>query len=375
MKILFLGNLNSVFLSEFAKRLQSHDYTIHAFDPISFRFTDFNLKVTRQFSKPPGILNRIPKIGYAIKILLLRRRLNQYRNYDICHIHYNLKIYSYLVKTIQNISSFLVVTVYGSDFYKRSHRDKQIQEKIYQAADRITCSNERTVEDFLDYYQKGLSQKTSIRRYGLRVLDLLDELKSESKNDSKKILNIPINPIIVTCGTNSYRYQNHEKMIEMMRTVYSKYGKDVLFIFPLTYGEEKQKKEIGHLLENEDFPVRFFTKHMSFKDVARLRRVSDILINILETDQMSGAMLEHLHAGSIVITGSWLPYDILYEKGAFLCKIDSVQALDQKVMDVIANMDEYKDRIKINMSIVNEIARWDKNLKGWLELYNESEFL
>ena len=65
-------------------------------------------------------------------------------------------------------------------------------------------------------------------------------------------------------------------------------------------------------------PIKYFlalthiiTKRLNDQELTNLRLNCEVFINLQDTDQLSGAMLETLCADKIVITGSWLNYDVL----------------------------------------------------------------
>ena len=103
--------------------------------------------------------------------------------------------------------------------------------------------------------------------------------------------------------------------------------------------------------------------------MARLRKASDIMINVQDTDQLSCSMLEHMYARNIIITGSWLLYDILYQKGAYLIKVDSLQEVGEKLLDSIKNFSLHQRLLSPNAKIADEIDRWDRNIKEWSKFF------
>jgi hypothetical protein len=94
------------------------------------------------------------------------------------------------------------------------------------------------------------------------------------------------------------------------------------------------------------------------------------MLQLQITDQFSGSMQEHLFARNVVITGSWLPYDTLKEKGSYFIEIDKVEDLNDVLPDVINNFSTYEQRTTNNPGVITELSSWGKNIKQWAEMYN-----
>ena len=109
---------------------------------------------------------------------------------------------------------------------------------------------------------------------------------------------------------------------------------------------------------------------MTDDDVARLRRVTDIYINIQKMDQLSGAMLESLYSGSVVITGDWLKYQVLCDEGVFLHKVDDIDAVAQLIADCVGDLQTQKLLCADNTRIIGEMYNRKDLIDRWIDVYN-----
>lgn len=372
MKILFVGYKDSVFIKNLAEELRRRNIYVDIFDPHQLLFFDGTENKTIKYNLFHKVLNRVPGISGLFKLILINRIFKRFeKKYDICNIHFNLRRYSFIANSIKNIGGKLVVTIYGSDFYRNSNISRKIQSKIYKLANIISFANKQMKKDFLDFYGHFYERKITMLRYGLKPLEYIDKLNKESIEDSKKVLGMPDNSLVTACGYNANPEQNHRGIIESILNVKNKLPDNLFFVFPMTYGNKKREIEIEKALDKTNYEFKIFNRFMLDLDVARLRRVSDIMINVQPTDQLSGSMLEHLYAGSIVIAGSWLPYGVLYDRGAFILKVDSIGEIGNKVIEALNNFEDYKKQARRNQSIVDEIGRWERNINQWIKVYKE----
>ena len=109
---------------------------------------------------------------------------------------------------------------------------------------------------------------------------------------------------------------------------------------------------------------------MDFEKMAEYALVSDIMVHVQTTDQLSSTMLEEMYAGSVVVAGSWLPYASLHNKGIFFLDTDSIDGLSGILEEVIVNIDEYKLKCKDNASLVYENSSWESVSGKWYNMWN-----
>ncbi|MCJ7681524.1 MAG: hypothetical protein MUP70_12410, partial [Candidatus Aminicenantes bacterium] len=245
------------------------------------------------------------------------------------------------------------------------------QEKIYNRADLIALLTPQTMQAFNAHYGGRYVGKTTVLRLGLKPLEYIDALAEEQPQAIKEHFEFEKNAIIIACGYNGTPAQNHEQMIESFQKIQSKLPKNCLFLFPMTYGEEAHMHSIEEMLEKSGLAYKIISGFISDPDIARLRKMTDIFINVQKTDHLSGSLLEHLYAGSIVISGRWLPYDILDEKGVFQLYVDTPTEIGNVLLETISNLESYKIRAAANSSIVGDISRWSVNIVKWAQAYQE----
>jgi len=369
--ILILGNRDSVFVSNFALEIEKQDYSPQILDLERWEITSSNGTLLQKFFPPLVILARIPKIGYRLKLIFIRRMLSTLRgHYQICHIHYNLKIYADLASSISRITDRLVVSVWGSDFFRMGSAAREAQKKIYNRADLITFLTTQTMQTFNDYYSGRYADKTKILRLGLKPLEYIDDIRSENPHEIRSHFGIDNNALIIACGYNGTEAQNHKTIIQSIQSVHSKLPKHSLLLFPMSYGDEKHILTVKKLLEQSSLSHKIITGFLSDEDIARLRTISDIFINIQSTDHLSGSLLEHLYAGSIVISGRWLPYEILDDRGVFQLYIDKPEQIGKKLFETMSKLESYKIKAASNPNIVSDVSRWSVNIVKWDQAYS-----
>jgi len=93
------------------------------------------------------------------------------------------------------------------------------------------------------------------------------------------------------------------------------------------------------------------------------------MIQLQKSDQLSGTMQESLFAGSIVITGSWLPYQVLQDEGVYFKSISEFSELPGKLFEIIQNLNKENQKCSRNRSIIHRFSSWEYTINDWLLAY------
>lgn len=379
-KILIVGDVNHTLLKQLSEEMK--DKFSFSVDILSL-FGSYH-RNDKYFSKLYSVsLPSVAESNNLIKIKInqifyykvIKDIIKQLDYYDVINIHYLNPIYRFFVKDLRAKTSKLYVTMWGSDFYRVNDKTRVELKKVFNFCDLITFTNDSMKNDFLNYYC-DYQQKVKVCRFGLEVLKHIDEVKSsnkfeECKNDFLRKYNINSQKKIIACGYNSGYGQQHEKIIEAIRMINKEKLNDVLFLFPMAYGDEKNKRKVELLLQNCDFSYKVLTDYLEGTEIALLRVISDVMINVQTTDQFSGSMQETLYAGNVLINGGWLPYSTFKQEGAFFLEVNDFTELSGKIEFSIDNCAELKSKTKNNRDIIWKLSSWEKNSKDWYNLYKK----
>jgi len=372
MKILFLSRKDSIFVKELIENLIiKYNFEIELIDIFHFEHIWFTKKKIKKISFYPKKFPQNLYLKYLLSIpcsYIYIKKLN--KTYDYIHMFYKKFQYYFLINLLKNKSKKIYLSIFGSDFYKNPI--KIFDKPFYKYTNLITFTNKETQLQFNYLYNQTLTQKTILCPFGQTNHDFIDKIKkNESKDKSKKILDIPKNKIVICCGSNGYPNEQHEQIINQLSKIKNK--SKITLVFPITYGATSQRiNKIKEMVKTKliDFKTIIIDQYLSSEDLARLRICTDILINVRKTDQISGAMLESIYAGSTIITGSWLPYKSLDQAHVNLQKISKISNLQKKLLYCINNNVGLKKQNKKNHTYIGTTYNWNSALPKWNKMYN-----
>lgn len=347
-------------------------YTKQLIENISARYADieFSLLTCAEESRDKIIAKALKHIYCYRTLRDLKTILEQLPVYDAMQMLWIEPQWVYCCRLARTKTKRLNLNVGGSDFYRASAAQRDYKRKLLEKADRITAETKQTILDFKGYYGEA-AQKTGLLPFGIEVLDFIKKNVQVSRDSIKEKFGFPTDKIIVTCGHNANRAHQHMKIIEAIESLSENMKKQIMLVFPMTYNQidEEYIREVSNAVDGTGTAYTILTKFMDFQEMAQYALISDIMIHVQTSDQLSSTMLEEMYAGSVVIAGSWLPYQSLHEMGIYFLDVDTIPDVTGLLQDIVLNMDFYKEKCAGNREIIWKHSSWDEQAPKWHGLW------
>lgn len=353
-----------------------HFYSVYAkqlIENMAKRYDDveFSLLTRTEEYKGKIVTERLRHIYCFWTMIDLQTILEQLPMYDAMQLLWMEKEWVYFHKLIRSKTKRLNLNIGGSDFYRASNTERDYKKKLIECADRVIGQTEDTLENFRSYYGDVAADKLCCFPYGIEVLDYINLNKDKDKNTLRRKYHIPLNKIVITCGHNAGQAHQHIEMIEVINRLPAKIKEQIVCVFPMTYpqGCNEYIDVVDNRLKQTDLQYVILKNFMDFQGMAEYALISDIMIHVQTTDQLSSSMLEEMYAGSIIIAGSWLPYKSLRKMGIYFLDVDTISDVTAVLEDVIVNMESYKDNCKENRALIWQYSSWDEVAPKWHALW------
>lgn len=296
---------------------------------------------------------------------------------DIFHFHYLQ--YSYL-RMIYFFSPerYLICSFWGSDLLRTNDTlNHLVVRDALQRAQCITVQSVELREIVLAKFGRELKQKIAVVKFPLNdeVFKAIDRLQENELQQFKRSYSIPNNKIIVQIGNNASPFNNHLSIVHSLKEL--PVLNELFFVIPFNYGieaanKETYRKKIKDALNENKMQFVFIDDYLNAESLACLRKTSQIMIHLPESDALSGASTEGMYAGTILITGSWLPYSPFQEAGLQYKTIHSVYDLAPALKEAVDSFEEWQSKCGINKSGIAESFSSEKIAKKWLALFSAS---
>ncbi len=316
----------------------------------------------------PGIYRNIrPLLAYRITRAIIMRTmlkcllLKLSSEYDLVDVHFFAREY---IGLLNKLKKPFKISVWGSDFYRMSCAESEGKRLCFERAKLIQCETPTVRKDLIKY-QPSLEGKIRVCNFGIDIIDDIDRIDKHGWTKAYP------NKVVITCGYNGSVGQQHLKMIEAIQKLPTELKNRIIAYFPLTYGlTASYRSRLTEALATVDYEYKLFEKRLTDEELAMLRLETDIALNVQITDSLSSSLLQHLYAGSVVLVGDWLPYEIYDENGIFY-KSTSLQSISTKLIDCIKHINEYKAETKNNREIIRQMSAWNEVAKKQANIYQE----
>lgn len=334
---------------------QTPEVEIVGFNINNWEFTDSKHQIS-VFYKYLQRIKRIPFFGVRLISLFNTGLLKKIsKDYDAIDITFFISTFYPFAKYLVAQNKPYKITIWGSDFYRASPKDLENKRKYIEAARSIQVATGAMKSDISKVYPSVLD-KIIVCNNGL---DNLEEIQKQRLNKGKYLSLTDNEKIIVTCGYNLGRAQQHLRIIESVSALPSRLKEKIHIVIPMTYGQvdNNYKESIVNALSEAKLSFTMLDKSLNKTELADLRLQSDLVINIQTTDALAASLVEHLYAGSILIVGDWLPYSVFDDYSIHYIKTD-INDLIGKIIDVINHFEMYKELCKENILNTERLSSW-----------------
>lgn len=258
----------------------------------------------------------------------------------------------------------------GSDFYRAREAELEYKRTLIEKADVISGETDDIIADFLQVYPEVKDRIRQVN-FGIDVLDEIDVVEDVEVSKLREQLNISDIKMVITCGHNGNKSHQHIAMIHALDKMENNITEQACFVFPMTYPENNDSyiKEVTEALERTKLDYRILMDFMNEKQMAEYAVMSDVMLHVQTTDQLSSTMLEEMYAGTVSVVGGWLPYEMLKKRGIIFWDIDDIGELTNVLADIVMRIDYYREMCKINKAKIQELSSWKSISKKWIEMW------
>lgn len=373
MKVLIIGDLRIIFTYEFITQILYKIPNVEV-DVLNFNSpTSLSLERANEIKKHGGNVFFQPQYRWLRPFRLLWpliriREAFRYRivkQYDLVNIHY-IGSDSWVVPHYMNNAQRLIVSIYGSDLLKAGSKMNSVFHSLFERANAITVATETVEKNLSKRFQSKYEKKILRARYGSLAAEQIGRcIRTYAREECKNAFSFPTDKITVLCGYNASPAQKHHEIISALSTIHEKMKERLYLVFHCSYGGSPEYIEtIQRALDKSGIAGKIVTDYLQGDQLAMFRKSIDIFLNLQPTDVLSASMIEELEAGAIVIKGEWLMYPDLEKKGAWLCSVSDINALGDKICQILNNYESVRSRTSHNIGMT-ELLSWDNEFPHW----------
>lgn len=368
-KVVQLISFSSIYNDNLQNELRNNKEFCELFDQ-----EVINLEIEkREFEKVNGYKEyakngKLKKIFYWLQFNKYLGTKYAFLKGSIVDIQFVSTQYFYLLPFLESTFRKIIISFWGSDLLRLEEKQFFKLKQIVRAANYISFETSEFTRIFKKKIGSGYDAKIRTARFGISLLNDIDAISEKDLSNFASKHGIDRNRKIVAIGYNRGKAHQHLEVVESI----IREGVDpnqLQLVFPWTYGPEDKEyqSEIQKLLDGK-YDYSFIDNSLTNLEVAALREITNYMIQVQTTDVMSSSMLETLYAKNTVITGTWLPYDDIYNAGVVMNTVSSVSEVG-KMLTKVLNEPMKEDILDRNKLIIGDLYTWDSCISTWVELY------
>jgi glycosyltransferase involved in cell wall biosynthesis len=380
MKYLVIGDAGSIFIKQYIEYVlldPQNEIVLIQEGGLTDSYKEFyqknNVKVESLWQKKWSFVQKIPRVRAMVAVPLWCNYIKKkYGEFDCVHIHGVSRSRGDLALRLRKFCRRMIVTVWGDELFRLGEKTLAKFEKYYVIADAVTVATQKMYQDFLKVYGQKYAERLSVNKFAIGLFEKIEKTKS-CMNREELCRSFGIKQpekLAVLVGHNGRPAQRHTEITRALLELPREYAEKITLVYTMTYGVKSEQyveemvaeaKKIG-----SDFVV--LRDFMDEETSARLRCVCDVLLHAQLTDAFSASIQESLYSGSVILNGSWLPYEELPNYRECMVLYDDLSQISTKLMDVIDRYEEYRTKFSANRETLRAISSREVTTKQWKDV-------
>ena len=380
--LLIVGSANDVFIVNMAKWLKAsmeEDIDIDVFEWLE----DKQQTPTRKYYNEvcsDATYYRFCYSGYGTALFpflqscALKHFLrNKY--YDIIHCHWITPSVIISAKGIRKHCNKMMCTFWGREWVLmkifNSNKVYRYYLKTFLQLVDIDVNSASFGSRILPLYP-FMESKFRLGNLGAAAADSINRLLQKSNSDEcKNYYGIPTNKISVQIGYSSKILHQHLYIIKELEK-HPQLKSSIHLLAPMTRGGGGNYiDEVENALKQSGYTYTLLRDlFLTEEEVGILRCSADIILQLSTTDGFSRSIIEAFCAKSIIIYGNWLNYEDHLSAGGYKAiAADSIETGINKLLNVVANMSQYKEMVESNSVVALRSSSWSECIRDWVDVY------
>ena len=307
------------------------------------------------------------------KCIQLKKMLKG-RHYDVIHCHYIAGMYAG-ASFLKDYCDRLYFTFWGGEYDKCQYfgSNELYKSKLKKIINKeVDALVNGSIDTAIRWKYEGKTPKYYHGSFGSSSLDCLyDLIDKTSKEESKKYLDMPIDKKTVQiCYSGKSIHQQTDIIFELEK--HEELKEQIHLVAPMTRGADKVYTDTVEMaLKKSGFTYTLLRdRFLTDSELARLRHSVDVVLQLSTYDGYSRSVVECLCAGSVVIYGNWLNYQIKFKDDGFEgVGVNSIEEAVDRLCEYVKMPSLYNQMISNNIEGGKGKYLWSECIKEWVAVY------
>ena len=293
---------------------------------------------------------------------------------ECAHLHFldmrNLLLALALKRRNPNLR--IVASFWGSDLLRARAAERLIMSWSLRVCDAVTIQDrESMLMPFHGRFGTRFDEKLFPVLFPGENNALQGIAEKESRAESCEMLSIPADKQVVAIGYNANPNHQHVTVLNQLSRMPEDCRQRMHILLPMTYPSisDGYRAELMAALEGLGSTSTIIEGFQSDEAIARMQRVSTVMIHAQTSDAASASIKEFLRAGAVLLNPSWIDYCELRGAGVDYIEYDEIAEIPgllQQVLDGSLSSDTAG-----NMALLQGCDSMNREIvEGWHEVYS-----
>lgn len=378
MKVLYLTSIKEVHFNSFLDLATKYNHEVHLIGGHG-SYNDHALVNLHQLdvisNKANNAITRFPALrSISLNKKLLKRVIKKV-NPDIIHA-LGVDIWGVLATNVDSNIPIIISTT-GSDVFRFPFQSKVIFNIVKKALDKATLVHTALSGKAVNHLQKHFNvpaNKIIQLSWGINYRQIRSIHEKVHIEDVKKKYGIADYEFIIFAPRGMRKV--FRPIFEIIPVAKEMKSRDLSFkiIVKLTGSEKRLRKQFKKEVERNNLTDSFIfiENEISYEEIITLFSISDLMVSLSESDQISTAILEGLVTETIAIVSNLSIYKDVFNDPDNLFYVDnySYKGLANKIRYVYNHLNSIKERsVMTNLQLIDGLFDREKNIKTFNDLY------
>lgn len=377
--IIIIGNANSIFLFDYCREVligRHNVYIISTGDGGIYksRYSELGVDI---FVRPmkKDIL-RCDKES-IIRLIDILKELKNIK-IDCIHIHLVNITGILLFFNVWKRAPKRILTFWGGDLFGGVKKGL-FSKLVVSMADSITLMIEQNKPRLVDLFGENIISKVRVIDFGNHNLPYLDEvITNNTKNECKRLMNVPDDKLVVHIGYNGGKGHNHNDIIDALAKLDNEIKQRMFCVIPMAYARpddyQEYKASIEQRMKQGGIDGHIEERFLQDDDLAMFRYSADLFILGHTHDGRSESPIEYIYSGVSFLCKKevWDNYSEIFDSNdARYYMFDEFDEIVQHIENW-AQLGPYVDvkGVDKRKTKIKRVCAWETYREEWRELYD-----
>lgn len=372
-QVLLIANAQSVWTTELIRNVHipmGHAVSLLTFDRVSPETEEFYRRNGVRLYELGQQQGGSSKIGKAMRLLSFAASHRHRFELVVLHSPPHSAQARFLAIALHIMDCKTVTVFWGSDIQAITPADAKKMRGILRESVAVNLSTEAMFSSFQRLFPEFKNIPVFRAKFAILAFSAIDETSTRySRQQCKEHFGLDPQKTCIALGYNGKESQQHIPALQAVAELPEEDKQHLQLLLHMGYGASPSYiHQVEAAAEAVGLPFRLLPDMLDLKEIALLRRATDIMLHAQTNDALSGSVRECLYAGATLVNPTWIPYVEFDELGVSYVKYSSFSELPACLHGILTGLVSVD--VDLNRELMASHFSWESVYPAWMELFD-----